>query len=277
MKSSMLSLKSALCWIVGSVFLCSLVFYRVICPRFLDKLEKQTEILTFLVQTGPQKEALPSDCLAELLDLSVDAPLAFSHVDEQKLQTKLLQCPVIQEATCKKIKPDILYIDYAVRKPAALVVDFDNVALDQEGVLFPMLPFFSPKKLPELYFGENAFQEIPSLGDALTGPYAELAFSLLSLLEGKGKDLFVIQKIDVSKAFAPSLGKREIVVLLENAVYPLGSMKPSYLLHFLRLSTKGFAKELAQYLLLRQTLLDGPYTEKERVIDLRIDHLAFID
>ena len=111
-------------------------------------------------------------------------------------------------------------------------------------------------------------------------------FSLLDLFSEKGKDLFFVKKIDVSQAYAPSLGKREIVVVLENEICLEGEGRIALSTHFLRLSLKNFIKETSNYLKLREHLLEadkqemaieGAKSVKEKVIDLRLSQLAFID
>ena len=140
-------------------------------------------------------------------------------------------------------------------------------------------PFFSSKKLPEIYLGEEGVKESfaekkPSFETPLQSKYTELSFQILTLLTDHGKDLFMIKKIDVSHAFAQTLGKREIVIILENTL-PEGIST-----HFLRISPKEFAKELANYLSLRPRLLESENLEKgavkQKVIDLRLSKLAFI-
>ena len=287
--SKKMSWISSLLWIVGSAMVFSVVSYKAIYYG-LSKNRKSSEKqkIDYIVQTGPYKEALHSDYLTEILGLSVDHPLVFSSFSVGTAEKQLLSSPVIQQAHVKKIKPNMVYVDYSLRKPLAWASDFVNTALDKEGALFPMYPFFSPKRLPEFYFGELGLKESAkdSLKEPLSGKYVDVAFSLLELFSENGKDLFFVKKIDVSEAFSLSLGKREIVVVLENEIYLDGEEKPALSTHFLRLSLKNFTKEVANYLKLRDHLLEADKQElsligakavKEKVIDLRLSQLAFIE
>ena len=275
-----LSPLQAVCWIVGSTFIFSFLAYHGLQIYFgkqsTGKKLREDSSISYIVQTGFQKEALHSDYLAELLGLSVDQPTPFASFDVQGAQEKLRKnAPVIQEANIKKIAPNMVYIDYTVRRPVALVGDFINAAVDREGYLFPLSPFFSPKNFPEFYLGkEESLEEMPSFQKPLQGRHFELALTLLSLLQQQEKEFdFFIQRIDVSKASAPSLGKREIVVIIETHGVS----------HFLRLSVKPkqFTQEIANYFQLYPTLIEEDASsksagKKQRVIDLRISQLAFI-
>ena len=71
-----------------------------------------------------------------------------------------------------------------------------------------------------------------------------------------------VKRLDVSKAFEPSLGRREVVLILEEQGFTKA----------LRLTPKNFAQELGNYLELRPKL-----PAIAQVIDLRIPQLAFIE
>jgi len=228
---------------------------------------------------------LHSDYLAELLDLSKDSPTLFSQFQEEEAEKKLLDSPLFQEAKVAKIAPNIVYVDYTIRKPIAWASDFLNTVVDKEGYLFPMAPFFSPKKLPEIYLGKEGIQasyleKEPSFKQPLQGKYMDLALSVLDFFYGYEKDFFSLRRIDVSQSFFPTLGKKGIVVTLENELIdPRGTST-----HFLKLSTVHYAKEIANYFKLRPHLLEIEKEKllmgeplKERIIDLRLPQLAFVD
>lgn len=282
--SKKLSYKRALSWIFGSAFVFSFLSYKIINYSFIKKRKVENKrIVSYIIQTGPQKEALLSDYLVELLGVSLDKPSFLASFDTKEAKKKLCSSPVIAEAEVKKIKPNMIYIDYTVRKPVVWIGDFFNAALDREGTVFPMHPFFSPKKMSEVYFGEKGLKDLENLafGSNIQGHYLDLAFSVLDYLGEKGKDLFFVKKIDVSESLAPSLGKREVVVVIENEIYPASGQSFTSL-HFLRLTPKQYAQEITNYLKLREHLLEVEKQEtefslKDKVIDLRLPQLAFID
>ncbi len=148
-----------------------------------------------------------------------------------------------------------------------------------------MAPYFSPKKLPEIYLGKEGIQasclgQGASFQNPLNGEYLDLALKVLSLFKGGEKDFFRVKRVDVSQAFMATLGKKGIVVVLENELKEPEATST----HFLRLSTLNFSKEIANYLNLRKSLLEaekekvlmGEYL-KEKIIDLRLSQLAFIE
>jgi hypothetical protein len=243
---------------------------------------------------------LNTSCLAELLDLSIDHPKNFFSFNVKEAEEKLNQVSVIKQARVEKIQPGIVHVNYVLRKPIALLGDFTNTALDADGITFPIKPFFTPKKLPEIYLGhiDGENQEYaggckgPGWGKALTGRRAELALLILDLLtKNYGHPLVHIASVDVSKAFASSCGERQIVVVLEELIEEQG-IKGSQLRSqsiALRLGTDNYEKQLENYSVLQKHLWTTlPQKVKEKkidsskifqpvVIDLRLSNLAFIE
>jgi len=243
----------SLSWIVGSALFITggtykgLQYYRhkhIPLPTYLCR----------IVQTGPQREALKTTYLAELMKISADLPVTSQSFDPFLAQKRLLSCPLIKEAKVKLTSPETVYVDYTVRQPIAWLYDFENIALDEEGYPFPVSPFFTPKRLPEVYLGIRNFY----WGRPLKERNAELALTILQLLNRLSLQ---VKRLDVSKAFLPSLGRREVVLILEEQGFTKS----------LRLTPKNVAQELGNYLELRSKLPAVP-----QIIDLRIPQLAFI-
>ncbi len=233
--------------------------YRVIRHLEVERLLNPEYVLDTIVQTGPVREALPTVLLAELMDLSVDKPTNFFAFDETKAVRKLLNCPVIATAQVKKIKPNKVFIDYELRRPIALYADFENMAIDAERRIFPLIPYFSPKQLPQIVLGEHKFSHI------VTGEKIDLAFSVfLTLCCAQLGENASIRRIDVSKAYCQSYGKREIVVVIDQKKER----------HYLRLTEKNLSSGIANYVSLVQNLEPQ---EVARVIDLRIEKLAYVE
>lgn len=243
-----------------------------------------------IVQTGPQKEALKTSYLAELLGLSVDCPTLCSDFDVKEAQKRLLASPVIKEVEVKISEPGILYVNYTVRQPIVFLHDFENIALDENRVPFPVAPFFTPKKLPEIYLDTDQPIE---WNKPLSGEKIELAFELYKILKGPiASDLFNIKRIDVSNAFEKSYGRREIVLQTKDEIYSTKDGKEICFCfpRILRLSTKKYSQELSNYLKYREHLLDKEKMElqfpesdetivyqPQKVIDFRISQLAFME
>jgi hypothetical protein len=298
-----LPLTHALAWIVASTLLfsggCYALINRYLKNRQLNAANSQIALRS-IIQTGPQKEALKTEYLAELLGISSDRPYNAKLFNLKRAKECLLHSPLISRVDLKMIKPGTLYVDYTVRQPIAWVEDYANVALDKEGYPFPFTPFFTPKNLPAIYLGLAPFGEPPAdpdrpianWGTPLQGKYFALALDILNITtDPKVADLFSVKRIDVSNAFAESYGTREIVVITEDLIIQHSHGKELQLCipRILRLSTKHYAQELGNYLKLREQLLEEerkhPVLEnaastihlKEKIIDFRIQKLAFIE
>jgi hypothetical protein len=283
----MIPLSRALTWIVVSIFVVSGTSTYFFKKHLRDKLDRHYNPayrIASIVQTGPQREALKTTYLAELMQLSVDHPQNIHSFDPHVAKAALLRSHVIKDASVKVMPPQTIYVDYTIRQPVAFLDDYENIAIDEEGYLFPLFPFFPPKKLPGVYFGS-------SLTNPLQGKAFELALTLVRLLgEPAYKGLFHIRRIDVSNINASSYGRREIVLLTEDQIFQKSEGKECLFVlpRLLRLSLKNYAAELGNYLKLREQLLEQEcknlsFTDgqdfcrlPEKVIDLRLANLAFV-
>nr|MBJ7449132.1 FtsQ-type POTRA domain-containing protein [Parachlamydiales bacterium] len=243
-----------------------------------------------IIQTGPQKEALKTVFLEELLNLSCDVPCNLYSFSLEKAQDQLLSCPVIKTASLKKIFPDTLYIDYSVRTPIALVHEYTNTGVDEEGIIFPIAPFFTPKRLPEFHLGLPCYGVGEVWGEKLTSAESQIALELLKILnERPYRELMRILRIDVANAFSPSFGQRQIVVILEDeAVLEKSNQLVTYQFpRILRLTPKNFKQELQNYLNLREELIAQELKKENSsntvlvkcpstIIDMRLDGVAYV-
>ena len=256
-------LPKALAWIVFStLFFSGGAFY--LTRTLSHARQKKVYALENQIQLIIQKGELKTIHLAELMGLSKNRPTSIYHFNAQEAEKKLLACPLISEARVKAVKPRAVYVDYKLRQPLARLYDYDNTALDKEGHLFPLFPFFSPRKLPEIYLGLTPFEAdyYPAQSfweEPLSGELFDLALHLLVHLTPLSEEHnFEIKRIDVANALATSLGRREIVLMIDD--------------HILRFNPKTFKGQFANYLALRPRLAIGA-----QVIDLRLESLAYID
>jgi hypothetical protein len=277
-------MRQALLCLVGSTFLTltlSLSGLSLWKKYHKEKRENPKYQIKAIIQTGPEKEALKTAYLAEKLNLSGDEPQQLYLFDLKKGEELLLSSPLIASAHLSRLSPSTLYIDYEVRKPIAWLADFKNTAVDLEGHLFPVHPFLSPKSLPEIYLGISSFENWH-----IDTPGYHLAMKILQFLDkSTWMEHLTIQRIDVSNAFAESLGQREVVLITQEEI-----VKEDRIYIFpkiLRLAPKDFEGQLTHFFTLRRTMLDDYKkqliathpggTFAPRIIDLRIPHLAFIE
>lgn len=282
-----LPLNVALFWILLSTLLVtgtaglSLLYFQYIKELHASD---DTFRIVAIVQTTPEAEALKTVYLAELLDLSVDQPSNLYRFNSKQARQKLLASPLIKKAAVKKIRPGTIYIDYVVRKPIAFLTDYTNTVIDAEGVLFPYKPFFTPKNLPEVYLGvqhPNDQTHSDPWGKLVQGKPMELALSLLhSLNKNYCSNSCFVRRIDVSKAFAPSCGQRQIVLVLEDQFHSSAAES-----HILRLGTDNYLQGLANYFVLQKRLTESDNSkflsqdgtkQMPKIFDLRLSQLAFI-
>ncbi len=304
MQDKDLSLRSAIFWIALSALLISgsagagfFLYKKWLKERVLDARYN----ISGIIQTGPESEALSTDYLASILGLQGGAPVNLFVFDVNRAKERLLMSPLIRKAEILKIKPDKIYIDYIVRRPCALLADYENTLLDEEGNLFPASPFLSPLNLPKIYLGLPEFNQSEdsekrpggSFKEPLQCKHLRLALHLLELLSAPPLcDAFHLQLVDVSTAFSPSYGRREIVLEIEEEMeldapdHKVRLVFP----RFLRLHAKNYAAQLGNYLTLREKIikdyrgqlanmknLPAKIQFKPRTIDFRIPQLAFID
>ncbi len=159
-----------------------------------------------------------------------------------------------------------------------MLLDFPNIAVDGKGYVFPIIPFFSKKKLPEVYMGkENLFEEKDFWQKPIEDKKFFLAMDILKRLE---KENFFIKRIDVSDAFS---NKREIVLMTEHEV------DKAVFSFVVRMNVSNYCKQLGNFLeLLKKMLSDYRQQMRKRnmkknihfeakCIDMRIKNCAFID
>jgi len=280
--------------LIAAIFVaCMGLFSFVFIHKYYEtrKVDPKYSILS-LVQTGPKKEALATRYFCELLELSFDKPTNLYSLDLKWAKEKLLTSPVIEKVELKKIFPNTLFIDYTTRTPIAWLYDFENVLIDKKGHLFPAHPFFSTKNLPQIYLGLNLEMENMN-EEPLNSMEIKLAFSLLNCLKQLKENYnFQIKRIDVSQALAPSYGKRQIVLMLEHEKLIDHPKQKLFCIfpHILRLGVNDFSKQLGNYSVLLNKMmkdyekqlfskryLKSPLKFSQRIIDLRMEKVAFID
>jgi hypothetical protein len=245
--------------VVGSLFVTSAIGFtgfRIFRGSIADKMVHSKYEIQSIIQTGPEKEALPTIYLAELLNLSRDLPQNYFTFDEKKAEKRLLTSPVIEKAIVKKIKPNTIYIDYEVFRPIALWGDNSNLAIDEKGHVFPIEPYFSPKRLPEIYFGKQEIER----------EKLEIALAILIYFDKRSTfEETIIKMIDVSEALHESFGKREVVITLEEKGQTW----------YLRLTPHKFPEELNNFITLKRSYMTS--SKGKKVVDLRLAKVAYVE
>jgi len=294
--SNKIPMTKALLWIFlstlvvsGSATLGWLYYLHVIHERASD----EDYTIKAIVQSGPEGQQLPTEYLAEVLGVSANYPQNLYAYDLVEGKKALLRSPLIKSAILKRARPDALYVEYTVCQPVARLGDYYNIAIDEEGSLFPYKPFFDDRPLPELFLGLTAFgtAEGGSWNEPITGERYQLACVILKTLRSqKHFEGMAIERVDVSKAFAGSCGQREIVVQVEDVQekFIRGEPVKCYMPKTLRLTAEGWRDELKNYKVLRSYLCAKELDEKVEVnrsqvtlpitvVDMRLPQLAFLN
>lgn len=250
-KKVVLILFLSCCVISGSATV-GYIFYRYATHW---QMTNEACLIQALVQTTSYHNPLQTTYLAEVLELSSDTPQYLSTFDIEEGNVRLLATQIIKKAHLKKIKPNILYVEYSLREPIAFLEDYTNTAIDLQGTFFPFTPFYSPSYLPKIYLGEHAPPD--PWGESMKTEHIELVTKILQKIEPSQ-----VERIDLSQIEADSAGKRELVVILKG-----GSI--------LRLTPKNYIQELTNYSILEQNLLQDK--ANQYIVDLRIPEVAYLE
>lgn len=195
--------------LTGAIFFVSYRYYHHLMD--LKKSDPKYNIRA-LIQTGLEKEPLPTTYLVELMDLSLDHPSNLYAIKCQNFENKLLSSPLIKGAAVAKSFPDILTVDYEVRKPIAYLKDYSNTLLSEDGVLLPFKPFFTPKNFPQVFLG---VEKEAVYGSKIPDKTRDIILNMLSWSQSFfEKRQGHIRFIDFSRAFVPNKEIREVVILI---------------------------------------------------------------
>lgn len=165
---------------------CLLIFISILpmtAALFFMQIAFGNQKIVGMIQGG----SLPGGFLAECLDLSFDRPTYLRDFSCRGGVEALCSSGLIKKAHIKKLRGGMLYLDYTLRRPVALLGSLPHGAVDEEGVIFCYAPAYCPKNLPIIY--------IP-VGPE---PWGEKISFDFSLLDG------VVTQVDM-------LDKREIVL-----------------------------------------------------------------
>lgn len=247
-------------------------------------------LLKKIVQTGPEKKVLSTQLLAKILDLSSDRPVNLYAFSSEKAEALLQDYMLIESASVSKVFPDTLYIDYTAKVPWFRLLDYSNAALDKKGRLIPLSPFYEPRVLCPIYLGLPPFgEEGIDWSVRLTGKKVELAYQLhdFFLSDERAKE-FTLERLDVSRAYAKSCGKREIIVYLQQQkkILTQDSWRLGSHHWILRLPREEYEKRFYDFCELVPELIEENIAKgfedsakvyfDARIIDLRLDQMGFV-
>ncbi len=223
---------------------------------------KESVPIQKISQQSTQKEVLSTLFLSELLDLSFDKKQYQESFDISLAEKELSSSSLIEQAKISFVDSSHLLVSYVPVSPIAMLGDFENRAVDLVGNIFPVKPYFSKDGLVKIYLGIKE-KGIPSLEES---KYKEKwLFAKQCLLDLLGLDLpGRIESIDTSLVLEKSLGKNEVVVVLQH-------------LHrkdYLRLTKRNYLNEMSNYIILCDKLREE---RGAMMVDFRYDTCAFLE
>lgn len=220
-----------------------------------------------IIQTSSTSHYVETQTLAEWLDLSADRPKNLYQYDIQKATKTLKSFSFFSKVAVKKYPPSILYVDYTLRQPIAKVADFENTAIDSEGVLFPLHPFYGSLKLPSVYLGLTNTEKV--WGSQIQGDTFTLAYELISRIQSHlTTDFLKLELVDTSVAYSDQVANKEIVLTF--SVFKESQWKPLYVRMHLNDYDGAYGQLIT--LLKKKDLFDKPV----KTIDLRLKNSAII-
>lgn len=291
--SKTIPLSRALIWIFlstllvsGSATLAWLYFLHLKESRLQST---QYSIHSLIIEHPEKGLRLPSEWIATALNLSTDNPTNLYLLPLEEAEQRLHQFPLIKKATLERLPPQQLRVRYELRQPIARLFDWSSTAIDKEGFLFPLLPEHSLAAeqsqvlFPSIYLGlpesdGTSFRDGKPWGYRIVGKEWELFLQVLESWKKYRTELGHLVQIDVSQAYAESLGKREIVLILEEN--ESGKSQKIQL----RLHIKNYERSLDHYKRLKEEKLDqqlladraSPTDSEEMIVDMRVPGLALI-
>lgn len=214
-------------------------------------------------QQSLQKEALSSFYLCQLLDLSHDKKIYKDDFDIEEGEKKLCASSLIEEASISFIDSSHLKVTYKHFTPFAVLSDFENIAIDVKGRLFPVKPFLSPTSIVKIFLGVKEIcsdKSIDAYKEKERWLFARRCIEELRDSQISGK----LSLVDVSRIEEESLGKNELIIEID---YPKRK-------DILRLTKRNYLNEVSNYIILCEKLENETQT---LMIDFRFDSCAFIE
>ena len=204
--------------------------------------ERQAQDSRYLLQAilvkSLSEDRVPPAMIAEWLNLSVKRPINLYAFPLKLAQKRIEAQAPVKRATVSIVWPSTLQVEIELRRPVALIGNRTNTAIDEEGVVFPLVPFYTPKRLPLLFLGE--------------GSHFLLAKEILNACPEP------VLALDLEKCEASSCGEREIVLTLGQ----------THGQTFIRLDPDRWRDGIDK-------LFQMKY-KSAKVVDMRIPHMAIV-
>lgn len=191
--------------------------------------------------------SVSEDVLQYLLKLTDDEKNDLKHIDVHLLEKRLLETPGFSFARVRKLMPRTLIVEYTLRDPLFCLYENPFLAVDEEGVVFPISPCFPSLSLPIL--------QVPSKQKS--------QYLLASCIKKQFEDSgFFVKEIDLGSIEEALLFRKEIQVAAISGGKEF----------LVRLPVERTDRACKRLSLIRKTFPDYSGT-----IDLRFFDVAYLD
>jgi cell division septal protein FtsQ len=226
--------------------------YRAVTEYFAQ--DDRYKIIA-IAQRNRGEEKVPTIYLEEILGLSSNTPTNLYAFTIREATKKLQEIGIFKDVHVARLRPGVISVSYTLRKPIAIMGDFENRAIDVDGRLFPIKPFFTDKKLPEIVLGSYDFERL------------KFAMSILDATKSTLSSKYEIVRIDVREVYGRSANKEIVLIVLDTARQGQILIRLDY--HKPEVGLKRF--------LAMETLLNSDKKDSScQVVDLRIPQIALI-
>jgi hypothetical protein len=226
-------------------------------------------VLKRLASRSMTQDRLPLSVLSELLDVQADEPLSVFAIQPDEAKRRLLACPSMAQANVWRLLPGTIGVEYALRLPVASLAGLKNVAIDWDGKMFFLFPFYAQKNLPVLVV---PMLPVKTLNEAQKALYqskeAPIALRLLERVQQAAAPRhLIVESIDVSRFREHSVFRREAVLVLSSLL-----AKEKHL--YVRIGLKNLLPSLDLLPALCDRLVGDGF--RSGTIDLRYEQMAIL-
>lgn len=207
------------------VFCVSLLFWGAILGTYgWQKLQNQKRIsdvrfsLKKIAVRSRTVDKVPVCLLASLFPVKKGDPL-FS-IDPKVVKERILSCPSFYDARVWRLLPGTLGVEYTLRSPIGSLAGFRNVCFDAHGVLFFLVPYFPPKKLPKIVLPLEKVDSLDELQRKMNlSREKDMVLQLLPLVSSVANLYKMnVESIDFSSKNHPNIFRREIILVFSHSL-----------------------------------------------------------
>lgn len=166
-------------------------------------------MLTTLIQKTPTRQTLSPRFFSNYLGLNPQGKnLAIKRLDIDKINKKLKSFPIFKSIDAEMTKEGALQVSYFLRNPEYQLKDYSHCGVDEEGFIVPLTPFYTPKKLTQIFLGLEQLT-------FLKAHHITLANQVMDFFRLHQLDQLTVAMIDLSKMKAAIKSHQEVIVTVE--------------------------------------------------------------